>query len=93
VIHKPSRLLSYSEIAAHFATADAILAVHYQPHGAKPLIQRYRRVLEDRSDLQLELRLGMLSVAFIAVLAGEIDNLLGTAVGAKHLAVRPPKTR
>lgn len=51
VIQKPRRLLGDSEIAGHFAGANAILAIDDEPERCKPLVETDRRVLHQGASL------------------------------------------
>ena len=53
--------LGDAEIAADFVAGNTVLAVHEQPHCSEPLVQTERRILKDSSDLDGELRLGVLA--------------------------------
>src|SRR5271157_2681698 len=55
VQHEPSGLLSHPKRLRNFATANTVLAVEYQPHCRKPLVQTERRILEDGSNLHRKL--------------------------------------
>lgn len=53
--HEPCGLLRDANSASDLVAAHSILAVGKQPHRAKPLVQSYRAVLENRADLNGEL--------------------------------------
>jgi hypothetical protein len=92
MIHKPCGLLSDAEIPRHFARANTVFAIDYQPHCAQPFIETDGRILKDSSDLQGELSLSVLAIAFIAVHALKVGDVIRTAVRAARLAIRPAQT-
>jgi len=53
--HEPRGLLGDIQVAGDFVAANPIFAIDYEPHGHKPLIERERTVLEDRTNLDREL--------------------------------------
>jgi len=53
--HEPCGLLSDSERPVNLIGANAVLAVDQHPESAKPLVERERAILENRSDLNREL--------------------------------------
>src|SRR5438067_1229290 len=49
--HEPSGFLRNAEIASNLIRADPVFAVANHPHGHEPLVERERRILKDRVDL------------------------------------------
>lgn len=86
--HEPRGLLSDTERPGHFVGRNAVLAVGDHPHGAEPLIEADRGILEDSPDLNRELALGMMTAALPAILILQERYLLASAPGADN-AVRP----
>src|SRR5208337_3621740 len=84
--HEPRGFLSHPKRFRNFATAHTVLAVEYQPHCRKPLIQAERRILEDGSNLHRELPSWMTDTALPAQLilqeadAGATTPRAGNAV-------------
>jgi hypothetical protein len=73
----------------NFPRANPVLAVHYEPHSGQPLFQTDRGVLENRSDFEAKLLARMLLKALEHARIGEVLDIIGTAVRASDLAVRP----
>ena len=88
VKHEPRGLLGHSKRFRNFATADAILAVEYQPHCREPLVQTERRVLEDSSNLHRELPSWMTDAALPAQLILQ-ESHSGTAAPRTGNATLP----
>ena len=55
--HEPRRLLPNVDSAVKFVAGNAVLAIANHPNCRHPLVERNRRVLEDRSKLHSELLL------------------------------------
>lgn len=55
VQHEPCGFLGNAQVAGDFVAADAVLAVHEQPHRGQPLGERNRAILENAADLDGEL--------------------------------------
>ena len=91
VHHVPCGLLSDAEIAGHFITADPVLAIHDQPNGGQPLVERQRGVLEDGSGFQGELGAGMLAIALPHSRFRKIAHVIRAALWATHDAIGPAK--
>src|SRR5258708_4947529 len=53
--HEPCRLLSNANISRNLVTGHAVFAIGEHPRRSEPLIQRDRRILINRSDLDGEL--------------------------------------
>lgn len=87
--HEPRRLLRHAKSAVKFPRRNTILAVQQHPDRWQPLLQRDRRVLKDRADLEGEARFGVRGVALPNPVFGEIANLLGITDRTFHFAVRP----
>jgi hypothetical protein len=68
VIHEPSGFLRDGASACNLVAADAVLAVHYLPHGEKPLAQTEWRVLKDSARLGSELSQSVISATLPAVI-------------------------
>src|SRR5579859_2595867 len=53
--HEPRRFLSDLEVAGNLVAADAVFAIHDEPDGSKPFVERDRRILEYGAALHAEL--------------------------------------
>jgi hypothetical protein len=84
--HEPCGFLSKSKVPANLVAADAILAVGNEPRSSQPLIQRNRRILEDRPDFNRELLPAGTALPNSA--RGEKHRVLGIAVRTLN-TVRP----
>lgn len=73
-----------------FIRTDSVFAIRQEPHSGKPLLKRKRRVLEDCSDLERELRARMAAVAFPDPRILQVGYMVGIALRAPHDAIRPP---
>jgi len=73
--HEPCRLLRHSEITVNLVRRNAVLAVNQHPKGREPLLQRDRRILEDREFLDGELIPA--GAALPALLSLEVVWILG----------------
>jgi hypothetical protein len=88
--HEPCTLLSDAKVTGDLVAADAVLAVDQHPHGWKPLRERNRAVLEDRTNLDGELFTALLALPNAA--GAYIGDGLLLAVRACH-AVGPAEAR
>jgi hypothetical protein len=88
VQHEPRGLLGHSKCFRNFATAHTVLAVEYQPHCRKPLVQAQRRILKDGSNLRRELPSWMADAALPAQLILQKSDAGATAPWADN-AVLP----
>src|SRR5208283_1526812 len=84
--HEPRALLCDLEVAGNLVAAHTVLAVHYEPHGAHPLVERNRRILEHSSQLYGELASAL--AALPDATATQVRVLLALA-GWALCAVRP----
>ena len=89
MIHEPRGFLRDFQIAGDLVTADAVLAVHNEPHSAEPFIEADRRILENRSNLERKLAARMRVGATPDASARHISDLFGLTIRALHLVVRP----
>jgi|ERR1700687_1132377 len=89
VKHEPRRLLGDAKSAANFIRTDSVLAIRNHPNSDKPLVERERRILKDSPDLGRELPLGMDTLALPLALILEEYNVITSAGGADHDAIRP----
>ena len=64
-----------------FVGTDAVLAVRQEPEGGKPLLQTNSRILENRTDLERELLLGVLYLAEVQLSFFEVGDLLRATGG------------
>src|SRR5438105_524021 len=87
--HEPCGFLCDSKSAMQFITANSVFAVHYQPHGGKPLLKSNRRILEHCANLERELLFRMVTIAAVEPRILKVGHLVRATVGAAHLAVRP----
>src|ERR1700677_1081934 len=74
-----------------FVTADAVFAIRDQPYCGKPFIQGNRAILEDGSNLDGELPLGVLRLAFPEAASGDKTQVLRLASRA-YCAIREDAT-
>ena len=88
--HEPRGLLGHVQRTRQFVAADAVLAVDEQPERGQPLLERDGRVLKDGSDLEGELRPGMLTVALPDAGLLEVGHAVRPTGRALHDAIRPP---
>ena len=79
VIHEPCGLLSHADGPGDLVAADAVLAVHYLPHGEQPFVQAERRILKDGSGLESELAQRVFAAALPAVVLRLEQNFLAAA--------------
>jgi len=86
--HKPSGLLGDAKVTPHFVGTNPILTVDDKPHGDKPLVERQRTILKDRTDLDRELPLGMIVLAFPQAPGGKKTYVFALASRASD-AIRP----
>ena len=91
VSHEPSGLLGHSEIAGQFAGTDAVLAVHYEPEGGKPLVQTDGGILKYCPGLQRKCRALVLGVALPNAGFRKVRDIRRIAVRAFYVTVRPSK--
>jgi len=87
--HEPCGLLGHPQIAGKLARTAAVLAIHQEPQGGKPLVQAESRVFENGSCLQGELGTGMATVALPHPVFSEKGHLRGATVGALNHAIGP----
>lgn len=73
--HEPGGLLGHVKVPCQFVATDTVLAISEQPQRGEPLIESDCGILEDGSDLERELRLGVLLVALPAALVRQVSNL------------------
>lgn len=93
VIHEPRGFLGYAQRPRNLATADAILAIRYEPHRNKPLVQTEWAILEDRAYLNRELPPRVMAAALpLALLLKEADFRAATS-RAFYNAIRPAPSR
>jgi hypothetical protein len=89
VEHEPCGFLSDAKSAANFIGTHAVLAVRNHPNSDKPLVEWKRRILKDSPDLCRELPFGMDTLALPLALILEEHDILTSAGGAHHDAIRP----
>src|SRR5882672_2109482 len=82
MIHEPCGFLGYTDSAVNFIRRDAVLAVHYLPHGRHPLVQTDGRVFHDAASLHGELRSGVLGAAMPAVVLLKEQHVFASALRA-----------
>src|SRR5579871_1295517 len=87
--HEPSRLLGDAQPPMDFVGRNAVLAANDHPCRRKPLFERNRGILKDRTRFKCEGWHGMLRVALPSATLGQIGNVVGTAVRAFNNAIRP----
>jgi hypothetical protein len=88
VKHEPSRLLSDTQCASDFTTANPVLTVQNHPRCGKPFFQTNRGVFHDRADLDGKLSLRVPITALPPRLILEETNI-GTPAGRANYAVFP----
>lgn len=86
--HEPCRLLSDTESAGHFVGANPVLAVGQHPSCGQPLVQADRRILEDGSNLDGELPLGMMARA-LPDAAGLVERDFSRPASRADNPIRP----
>src|SRR6266852_3215078 len=86
--HEPCRLLRNAHVTRNLVTADTVFAVRKHPRCREPLVQRDRRILVDRSDLDGELALGVMAATLPSTALCIEANLGGSATGTNY-TVRP----
>lgn len=88
VKHEPCGRLSDAERTTDFIAANAVLAVDDLPHSDHPLVQSERAILEDRTDFDGELALGMSVLALPQSARGQKANDF-TSAGRALNAIGP----
>ena len=92
VKHKPCGLLSHCEVAGYFVATDTILAVHDQPDGGEPLVQREWRILEHAASLHGELLMAIAVHALPDSASAEVRNFTAPTVRT-HDTIKPAHRR
>ena len=86
--HEPSRLLGNSHSPVNLPGRNAVLAVSNKPDNRQPLIQTQGRIFKDRSGLERELTLGMMTATLPAPRSEIKSHSRITTCGARN-AERP----
>lgn len=87
--HEPRGFLSHAECSGQFVRTYAVLAIGDEPERREPLLKAKSGVLENGSDLERELALGMFGVALVPALSSEPSHVFRPTGRARHFAIGP----